>query len=90
MFKKINKPMAPKILERGLPICGLRPNHVCKSINFPTPHIGHSRYGLILQDWIINPMLNLLKRTMTYAGFEPGTFGLAVSIVNHYTIKVGN
>jgi hypothetical protein len=26
--KKINKPMAPTILERGLPICGLRPNHV--------------------------------------------------------------
>jgi hypothetical protein len=26
----INKPMAPTILERGLPICGLRPNHVCK------------------------------------------------------------
>jgi hypothetical protein len=26
---KKNKPMAPTILERGLPICGLRPNHVC-------------------------------------------------------------
>jgi hypothetical protein len=25
-----NKPMAPTILERGLPICGLRPNHVCE------------------------------------------------------------
>jgi hypothetical protein len=25
-----NKPMAPKILERGIPICGLRPNHVCE------------------------------------------------------------
>jgi hypothetical protein len=24
------KPMAPTILERGLPICGLRPNHVCE------------------------------------------------------------
>jgi hypothetical protein len=34
----------------------------------------------------INHMLNLLKRTMTYPGFEPGTFGLAVSIANHYTI----
>jgi hypothetical protein len=31
-------------------------------------------------------MLNLLKRTMTYPGFKPGTFGLAVSIPNHYTI----
>jgi hypothetical protein len=31
-------------------------------------------------------MPNLLKRTMTYPGFEPGTFGLAVSIANHYTI----
>jgi hypothetical protein len=30
-------------------------------------------------------MLNLLKRTMTYPRFEPGTFGLAVSIANHYT-----
>jgi wobble nucleotide-excising tRNase len=25
-----NKPMAPTILERGLPICGLRPSHVCE------------------------------------------------------------
>jgi hypothetical protein len=25
---------------------------------------------------------------MTYPGFEPGTFGLAVSIANHYTILV--
>jgi hypothetical protein len=33
-------------------------------------------------------MLNLLKRTMTYPGFEPGTFGLAVSIANHCTIQV--
>jgi hypothetical protein len=22
--------MAPTILERGLPICGLRPNHICE------------------------------------------------------------
>jgi hypothetical protein len=41
-----------------------------------------------LQDWIVNPMLNPLKRTMTYLGFEPGTFGVAVSIPNHYTIEV--
>jgi hypothetical protein len=27
-----------------------------------------------LQDWIVNQMLNLLKRTMTYPVFEPGTF----------------
>jgi hypothetical protein len=33
-------------------------------------------------------MLNLLKRTMTYPRFEPGTFGVAVSIPNHYTIEV--
>jgi hypothetical protein len=25
-----NTPMAPTILQRGLPICGLRPNHVCE------------------------------------------------------------
>jgi hypothetical protein len=31
-------------------------------------------------------MLNLLKRTMSYPGFEPGTFGEAVSIPNHYPI----
>jgi hypothetical protein len=31
-------------------------------------------------------MINLLKRTMTYLGFEPGTFTVAVSIPNHYTI----
>jgi hypothetical protein len=44
---------------------------------------GHSRHGLFFTRWIVNPMLNLLKRTMTYQGFEPGTFGLAVSIPNH-------
>jgi hypothetical protein len=36
-----------------------------------------------LKDWIVNPMLNLLKRTITYPGFEPGAFGVAVSIPNH-------
>jgi hypothetical protein len=41
-----------------------------------------------LQDWIVNPMLNLLKRTLTYLGFEPWIFGVAVSIPNHYTIEV--
>jgi hypothetical protein len=56
--------------------------------DFPTPHIGHSRHGFFLQDWIVNPMLNLLKRTMTYPTFEPGTFEEAVSIPNHYTIEV--
>jgi hypothetical protein len=31
LLKKLKKkPMAPIILERGLPICGLRPNHVCE------------------------------------------------------------
>jgi hypothetical protein len=25
---------------------------------------------VFLQDWIVNPMLNLLKRTMTYSGFD--------------------
>jgi hypothetical protein len=29
---KKNKPMAPTILEIGLPICGLRLNHVCKYV----------------------------------------------------------
>jgi hypothetical protein len=75
------KPMAPTIFERGLPIMQ------SKSMTFPTLHTGHSRHGLFFfTRWIVNPMLNLLKRTMTYSGFEPGTFGLAVSIANHYTI----
>jgi hypothetical protein len=39
-----------------------------------------------LQDWIVNPMLILLKRTMSYPGFEPGTFGVAVSIPTHCTL----
>jgi hypothetical protein len=55
-------------------------------MTFSTPHIGHSRHGLFFTRWIANQMLNLLKRTMTYPGFEPGTFGLAVSIANHYTV----
>jgi hypothetical protein len=41
-----------------------------------------------LKDWIVNPPLNLLKRTIAYPGFEPGTFRVAVSIPNHYTIEV--
>jgi hypothetical protein len=62
---KINKPMAPTILEKSLPICGLRPNHVCETITFSTPHIGHSRHGLFFKRWIMdNLMLNLL----TYPG----------------------
>jgi hypothetical protein len=45
-----------------------------------------------LQDWIVNPTLNLLKRTMTYPGFEPGTFGVAVSnpTTTPFRSEVGN
>jgi hypothetical protein len=60
--------------------------YVSKSMTFSTPHIGHSKHGLFFTRWIVNPMLNLRKRTMTYPGFKPGTFGLAVNIANHYTI----
>jgi hypothetical protein len=49
--------MAPTILERGLPICGLRPNHVCDVSNAKPSEKDHEL---------------------------PGTFGLAVSIANHY------
>jgi hypothetical protein len=42
-----------------------------------------------LQDWIVSPMLSLLKRIITFPGFEPETHGLAVSIPNHHTIKGG-
>jgi hypothetical protein len=44
-----NKPMAPTILERGLPICGLRPNHVCevsRRLFQLRIGIGHARHGL--------------------------------------------
>jgi hypothetical protein len=58
-----------------------------KPKTFPTPHIGHSRHGLFFTKRIVNPMLNLLKRTMTYPGFDPGTFGVAVSIPNHYNVN---
>jgi hypothetical protein len=37
-----------------------------------------------LQDWIVSPILNLLKMTTTYPGFKLGTFGLTVSIPNHH------
>jgi hypothetical protein len=58
-------------------------------MTFPTPHIGDdSRHGLFFTRRIINPMLNLLKRTMTYPGFKRVTFGLAASIAKHYTIQV--
>jgi hypothetical protein len=57
--------------------------YVSKSMTFSTPHIGHEvrmRHGFFFfsQDWIVNSMLNLLKRTMIYPGFEPGTFGLVI------------
>jgi hypothetical protein len=87
----IPKTNGTTILERGLAICGLRPYRVYRKVSrllLPTPHIGHSRHGLFFTRWIVNPMLNLLKRTMTYPGFEPGAFRLAVSIANHYTIWV--
>jgi hypothetical protein len=51
------------------------------------PWVIHSyKHFFFFQDWIVNPMLNLLKRTMTYPWLEPGTFELAVSKPNHYTI----
>jgi hypothetical protein len=49
------------ILERGLPICGLRP--VSKSMTFSTPHKGHLRHVLFFTRLDCQ---NLLKRTMTY------------------------
>jgi hypothetical protein len=70
-----------QVVDQGLTV------YVSKLIlAFSTPHIGHSRHGLFLQDWIFSPMLNLLKRTMTYPEFESGAFGVAVSIPSHYTI----
>jgi hypothetical protein len=39
-----------------------------------------------LQDWIVSPVLNLLKRTMTYPGFAPGTLGFTVSIPTRYEL----
>jgi hypothetical protein len=47
-----------------------------KLMTFPTQHIGHSRHGLFFTRRIVNPMLNLLKRTMTYPVVKPRTFGL--------------
>jgi hypothetical protein len=52
--------------------------YVSKSMTFPTPYIGHSRHGLFFTRWIVNPMLNLLKRT--YPGLEPEIFRVTVSI----------
>jgi hypothetical protein len=37
-----------------------------------------------LQDWIVSAKLS--EKDHDFPGFEPGTFGLAVSIPNHYTI----
>jgi hypothetical protein len=79
------KPMAPTILERGLPICGLSLTmYVSKSMTFPTPHMGHSRHG------------SFFTRLDCQSNGKPshkdhdllGTFGVAVSIPNHYTIWV--
>jgi hypothetical protein len=55
-------------------------------LTFPTPHIGHSRDGLFFTRWIVNHMLNLLKRSMTYPRFDPRT--LVVTIPIHYTISI--
>jgi hypothetical protein len=45
--------------------------YVSKLMTFPTPHIGHSRHGLFFTRRIVNPMLNLLKRTMTLTYLGP-------------------
>jgi hypothetical protein len=53
-----------------------------KSMTFSTPQTGHPRHGLFFYKTGFSV---LLKMTMTYPGFEPATFGVAVSIANHYT-----
>jgi hypothetical protein len=63
------------ILERGVSICGLRPNR--DMVYF---------YSIFYYRWIVNVTIVTIVTFVTYPGFEPRTFGLAVSIANHYTI----
>jgi hypothetical protein len=85
IYKWKNRANGPTILERGLPICGLRPYMVSKcskSITISTPHIGHSRHGLFFKRLDYQYNAKPSEKAVTMAG----TFGLAVSIPNHYTI----
>jgi hypothetical protein len=59
--------------------------YVSKSMTFPTPHIGHSRHGLFFTRLDCQYNAKLSEKD---PGFEPGTFGVAVSIPNHHTIEV--
>jgi hypothetical protein len=54
-------------------------------MTFPTPHIGHSRRGL----FFTRPDYQSNNAKPSEKDHDlPGTFGVAVSIPNHYTIKV--
>jgi hypothetical protein len=56
-------------------------------MTFPTPHIGHSRHGLFFTKLDCQSNAEPSEKDQKdYPGFEPGTFGVAVSIPNHYTI----
>jgi hypothetical protein len=59
--------------------------YVSKSMTFSTPHIGHSRYGLFFTRLDCQSNAKPSEKDQD-PGFEPGTFGVAVSIPNLYTI----
>jgi hypothetical protein len=69
--------MAPTIRKRGLPICGLRPNH----------DFSNSTYSSF-ETWFIFYKMDCHSNAKHSEKDHdlPGIFGLAVSIANHGTI----
>jgi hypothetical protein len=56
--------------------------YVSESMIFPTPHIGHSRHGLFFTRLDCQSNAKPFEKDHDL----PGTFGVAVSMPNHYTI----
>jgi hypothetical protein len=73
--------MAPTILERGLPICGLKTNHENELVD----DFFNSTYRS-LDPWFIFYKMDCQSNAKPSEKDHdlPGTFGLAVSIPNHF------
>jgi hypothetical protein len=75
--------MAPTILDRGLPICGLRPNRACELVD----DFFNFAYRSFKTWFIFYKMACQSNVKPSEKDHDlPGTSGLAVGMPNHYTI----
>jgi hypothetical protein len=61
--------------------------YVSKLMTFPNPHIGHSRHGLFLQDWIVSPMLNLLTPPLLFLYRRPQIQSIFLNLLSFSDFK---